>query len=154
MSHKSRIRDFTETHNGILQRRSDLFNEAETIATRLAVIKNEIKAFDKSLIALGYEGDLDAIMPRQRKEAIFGKGELTKAIISELRYAVNPMTSRQIAENILASDGQDIRDRPAMTDISRRISRALRIMRKKGVVLGNGDKDGRNIQWILRPRSG
>ena len=65
MAHYSRIQDYTETQNGLLKRRGELFKEAEAITERLAEIKNDIKAMDKTLRVLGYEGGLDAIMPRQ-----------------------------------------------------------------------------------------
>lgn len=60
---------------------------------------------------LGYTGDLDAEMPRQKREVIFGKGELTRSILDELRGATEPLGSREIAQAIVALSGQDARDR-------------------------------------------
>ena len=71
MTFRCRINDFSETQNGLLKKRSELFSEAEHIMERLAEIKNDIKAFDKTLRVLGYEGDLDKIMPRQRRNVIY-----------------------------------------------------------------------------------
>lgn len=101
MAHYSRIQDYTETQNGLLKRRGELFKEAEAITERLAEIKNDIKAFDKTLRALDYKGDLDAIMPRQRRNVIFGQGELLDALMLELRHAERPMRSRELAQNVL-----------------------------------------------------
>ena len=153
MAHYSRIKDYSETHNGLLKRRGELFNEAERITERLAEIKNDIKAMDKTLRVIGYEGDLDKIMPRQRRNVIFGQGELLGALMLELRHASGPMRSRELAQNVLASSGDDIRDRRAVSDLTRRISKCLRVQREKGVVIGQND-ESRNIQWILRPRNG
>jgi len=149
----SRITDFTETQNGLLRKRADLFNEAELIMERLAEIKNDIQAFDKALVALGYEGSLDAVMPRQRRHVIFGRGELLDALMLELRLAEGPLKSRELAQNVLASSGSDIRDRRAVTDLTRRVSKCLKGQREKGRVIGKQD-ESRNIQWVLRPRSG
>lgn len=152
-AHYSRITDYTETHNGLLKRRAEMFNEAERITERLAEIKNDIKAMDKTLRVLGYEGDLDAIMPRQRRNVIFGQGELLDALMLELRHAERPLKSRELAQNVLASTGDDIRDRRAVSDLTRRVSKCLRVQREKGVVICQ--KDGnRNAQWVLRPRAG
>ena len=137
----------------MLKRRGELFKEAEAITERLAEIKNDIKAFDKTLRALGYEGDLDKIMPRQRRNVIFGQGELLGALMLELRHAERPMRSRELAQNVLATTGDDIRDRRAVGDLTRRVSKCLRVQREKGVVIGQQD-ESRNIQWILRPRKG
>ena len=50
---------------------------------------------------LGYSGDLDAAMPRQKREVIFGRGELSRAIMGELRHAEGPLSSRDIAREII-----------------------------------------------------
>lgn len=39
---------------------------------RLAEIKNDVAALDRVLGSLGYERDLDAAMPRQKREVLFG----------------------------------------------------------------------------------
>ena len=153
MAHYSRIKDYSETHNGLLKRRGELFKEAERITERLAEIKNDIKAMYKTLRVIGYEGDLDKIMPRQRRNVIFGQGELLGALMLELRHASGPMRSRELAQNVLASSGDDIRDRRAVSDLTRRVSKCLRVQREKGVVIGKQD-ESRNIQWVLRPRKG
>lgn len=54
-----------------------------------------------------YTGDLDAEMPRQKREVIFGRGELTRAVLDELRGAPGPLTSREIAQAVVALSGQD-----------------------------------------------
>ena len=118
---------------------------------RLAEIKNDIQSFDKALIALGYEGDLDAAMPRQRRHVIFGRGELLDALILELRLAERPLKSRELAQNVLASSGSDIRDKRAVGDLTRRVSKCLRVQRERSHVIGKQD-ESRNIQWMLRPR--
>lgn len=153
MAHYSRIKDYTETQNGLLKTRSDLFNEAERITERLAEIKNDIKALDKTLRLVGYTGDLDAIMPRRKRNVIFGQGELLGALMLELRHAEGPMRSRELAQNVLAASGDDIRDKRAVSDLTRRVSKCLRKQREKGVVIGKQD-ESRNIQWMLRPRNG
>jgi hypothetical protein len=101
----ARTETFEHTISGLLTKRADLFNEAERIRDRLAEIKNDIGAIDRTLTVLGYSGDLDAAMPRQKRDVIFGKGELTRAIYDELRVAETPMTSRDIARGVIALQG-------------------------------------------------
>lgn len=153
MTHYSRITDYSETQNGLLKTRSDLFNEAERITERLAEIKNDVKALDKTLRLVGYDGELDAIMPRQKRNVMFGQGELSSALMLELRHATGPLRSRELAQNILAASGDDIRDKRAVSDLTRRVSKALRTQRENGVVIGKTD-ESRNIMWTLRPRVG
>jgi len=71
----------------------------------------------------------------------------------ELRHAERPLKSRELAQNVLASTADDVRDRRAVSDLTRCISKCLRVQREKDHVIGKQD-ESRNIQWILRPRSG
>lgn len=70
--------------NGLLQKRADLYNEGKRVHDRLAEIKNDMAALDRTLSLLGDTGDPGAAMPRQKWEVIFGRGELSKAIYGEL----------------------------------------------------------------------
>lgn len=142
----ARTDTFEHTIAGLLTKRADLFNEAERIRDRLAEIRNDIGAIDRTLSVLGYTGDLDAAMPRQKREVIFGKGELSKAIYGELRTAAAPLSSRDIAREIVAMRGEDARDRKYLADLTKRVSKALRAMREAGEVRSATDAKG-NVMW-------
>jgi len=144
-----RTETFEHTITGLLGKRADLFGEAERIRDRLAEIKNDIGAIDRVLGTLGYTGDLDAEMPRQKRNVIFGRGELTRAILGELRGADGPMTSREIAQGVITLSGQDARDRKFLSEHTRRVSKALRVLRDENLVRSNVDAKG-NVMWSLR----
>ncbi len=144
----ARTDTFEHTISGLLTKRADLFHEAERIRDRLAEIKNDVAALDRVLGTLGYTGDLDAAMPRQKREVIFGRGELTRGCVDELRNAEGPLTSRQVAEAILSVSGQDARDRKLMADHTRRVSKALRVLKGEGRVKAAKDMQGTMV-WAL-----
>jgi hypothetical protein len=144
----ARTETFEHTITGLLKKRADLFNEAERIRDRLAEIKNDIGAVDRVLGTLGYEGDLDAEMPRQKRHVLFGRGELTRAILDVLRDAQEPMATRDIARAILAVNELDPRDRRLLTEHTRRVSKALRKLRESIHVRSSADKSG-NSYWQL-----
>lgn len=146
---RSRATDYSHTANGLLTKRAELFNEAERIRDRLAEIKNDIGALDRVLGSLGYTGDLDAKMPRQKREVLFGRGELSKAIYGELRTATGPLASRDIAREIVTMRGEDARDRKYLADLTRRVSKALRQMKAEGLVKSAVDAKG-NLNWERR----
>jgi hypothetical protein len=143
---RARTETFEHTISGLLTKRADLFGEAERLRDRLAEIKNDISALDRTLTTLGYEGDLDAVMPRQKREVIFGRGELTRSIMSVLREAEGPMTSRQIAQTIISMGGHDARDRRYVSDLTKRVSKALRKAKQAGNVRQATDPNG-NLVW-------
>jgi hypothetical protein len=151
---RSRTDTFEHTINGLLTKRADLFNEAIRLRDRTAEIKNDVDAIDRVLGTLGYTGDLDTEMPRQKRHVVFGKGELTRSILDELRGASGPLGTREIAQSIVAVGGQDARDRKLITEVTRRASKALRILKQAGDVRSSVDPKG-NLLWSLRalPRS-
>lgn len=145
----ARTDSFEHTISGLLTKRADLFNEAERLRDRLAEIRNDIGAVDRTLGVLGYTGDLDAAMPRQKREVIFGRGELSKAIYEELRNATRPLSSRDIAREIVAMRGEDARDRKYLADLTKRVSKALRTMKAEGHARSFTDAKG-NMTWERR----
>ena len=131
----ARTNTYEHTINGLLAKRRDLWNEAENIRDRLAEIRNDIGALDRVLGTFGIlYTDLDALMPRQKRQVLFGRGELTRAILDEMRTATAPMASREIARAILAVNELDPRDRRLLTEHTRRVSKALRVLKGEGLV--------------------
>ncbi len=141
----SRMAD-TEIVAGLLAKRSKMFNEAERLRDRMAEIKNDVAALDRVLGTLGYTGDLDSIMPRQKVTRLFGAGELLRACLAEIRHADGPITSRDIARNIIEVRGEDPADRKYLSDLTRRISKCLVKPRSEGLVRAKM-KDGNAILW-------
>lgn len=141
----ARTDTFEHTISGLLKKRADLFGEAERLRDRMAEMKNDIHAIDRVLQSLGYDGDLDAAMPRQKRDVIFGRGELTRAIMSELRDNDGPLSSREIAQSIIVLRGEDARDRKYLSDLVKRVSKALRQQRVEGRVIAMPDVAGRQV---------
>ena len=151
MKHYSRIKDLTETQNGLLKTRVELFNEAEPITERLAEIKNNMLALDKTLRLIGHDDDLDMLMPKQQRGWRFDQGELSKAVCFELRHADRPLRAREIGENLLATAGLDPRDKKAADALRKRVSRCMCRLNNKGAVIRSVGED-RGVRWVLRPR--
>ncbi|MDR6955964.1 hypothetical protein J2X65_005351 [Ancylobacter sp. 3268] len=88
-------------------------------------------------------------MPRQKREVIFGRGELSRAIYEELRNAEGPISSRDIARSIVALRGDDARDRKCLSELTKRVSKALRGMRGENHVRSIADANS-NLLWEQR----
>jgi hypothetical protein len=146
---RARTETFEHTISGLLTKRADLFQEGAAIRSRLAEIRHDIEAVDRTLGLLGYTGDLDASMPRARREVTFGRGELTRAILEHLRDATEPVTTREIAQGIVELQGHDAQDRRYVTGLTRRVSKALRLQKEAGRVRSASDEHG-NLQWFKR----
>lgn len=144
---KARATDYSHTINGLLTKRADLFNEAKELRERIAEIKNDIDAIDRALGTFGYSGDLDAAMPRQKRHVVFGKGELFRSCMDVLRGADTPLTSRQIAQQIMELNGQDARDRRFLNDLVKRVGKCLR----QTEAARKGTDGAGNVVWSLQP---
>ncbi|MFD1704470.1 hypothetical protein ACFSCV_15790 [Methylopila henanensis] len=149
---RSRTDTFEHTINGLLTKRADLFGEAERIRDRLAEIKNDVQALDRVLGSLGYVGDLDAAMPRQKRDVLFGPGDLSRAILDTLREAPKPMTTREIAKAVLALEGRDAADRRLLSDVVKRVGKALRGI-SAGFDIRRENSASEGITWSVRART-
>ncbi|WP_252929009.1 hypothetical protein [Aliihoeflea sp. 40Bstr573] len=149
----ARTDTFEHTITGLLKKRAEMFGEAERIRDRLAEIKNDLSALDRVLGTLGYSGDLDAAVPRQKRDVIFGRGELTRAIMEELKASSQAVGSREIATGIIQLRGDDARDRKYLSDLTKRVSKALRQQREEGRVTSVKDDRG-NTLWKRRQTTG
>ncbi|WP_439572772.1 hypothetical protein [Phreatobacter sp.] len=147
----ARTETYEHTISGLLAKRVDLYHEAERIRDRLAEIRNDLSALDRVLHTLGYAGNLDTDMPRQKHERIFGQGELTRAVLDALRDAPEPMASRDIAREVIAVNEQDARDRRLLTEVTRRVSKVLRIQSQAGRVRKIIDATSRTT-WAIALR--
>jgi len=77
---KARTDTFEHTISRLLSKRADLLGEAQMLRDRIAEIKNDLDALDRTLNVLGYDCDLDAMMPRQKGHLLFGRGELSRQV--------------------------------------------------------------------------
>lgn len=121
----------TETYQhaigGLLQKRAELMEEIAVTRERLAVLANDVEAMDRVLERLGYDGDVP-LTPRVPRIVLFYRGELRQFLLGQLREN-GPQTTRQIAERLIQTEGKDARDRRMVSDVVRRIGKALRQMR-------------------------
>ena len=142
----ARTETYEHTINGLLTHRRELLTEAERLRDRIAEIRNDLLAIDRTLGTLGFKGDLEGMMPRQKRQVVFGRGELLRAIFDELRGSDRPMRSREIAQALIAVRGEDPRDQRYIADLTRWVGKALRPLRATGAVCCSKDQYG-NTLW-------
>lgn len=145
----SRTETYEHAINGLLTKRLELLTEAERLRDRIAEVRNDVLALDRTLTAIGYKGnDLEAMLPRQRRQVVFGRGELIRGILDELRGADRPLRSREIANALIAVIGDDPRDQRYISDLTKRVGKALRPLKITGDIALAHDKHG-NALWRI-----
>lgn len=144
-------RQTTETYqhaiSALLFRRGEMLEELAIIREQQARIANDLDALDRTLETLGYQGDVQ-LTARVPRVVLFYRGELRQYLIAQLRDH-GPRTSRQMAEALAKEEGKEIADRRMLTDIVKRIGKALRLMADSGLVTKTRDKLAGEYVWRL-----
>ena len=92
---------YANTISGLLRKRSELMCDAQRLREELAHVGNDVEALDRTLIALGYRGDLKAVQPRGNRIVFFARDELRRFLLDELRKADGPVSSRDLPRRLL-----------------------------------------------------
>jgi hypothetical protein len=122
----ARTETYEHTINGLLQKRAEMMEEIGATRERLAILSNDVESLDRVLETLGYEGEVK-LTPRVPRVVLFYRNELRQFLLGQLREH-GPLTSRALAERLIQTEGKDARDRRMMNDVTKRISKALRMM--------------------------
>ena len=70
----------------------------------------DIAAMDRVLVnVLGFTGDIGEASRDFRREALFQRGELRRAVMVVLREANGPLTTRQITERVMSTKGKTLK---------------------------------------------
>lgn len=133
---------YQNTISGLLRKRSELMGDAQRLREQLAHVGNDIEALDRTLISLGYEGDLKGVQPRGNRIVFFARDELRRFLLDELRKASGPVSSRDLAEKIIGLEGKDCRDRRLRNDMVKRVGKSLKLLRAQNCATSSREAGG------------
>jgi hypothetical protein len=142
---------YERTISGLLRKRSEMIDEMHSLRERMAVVANDIQSLDRVLQAFGYQGEMPEFEPIKSRMVIFHKSELQQHLLYQLRKAAEPMSSRDIAVSIITSEGKDRYDRRTVLDVIKRVTKAIRTLRDRGLVIGVRDPRGKYVWRIATP---
>ena len=136
--------------SGLLKRRADLLRQTAELREQMAILSGDVEAVDRLLDSLGYQGDLEGKTVRGSRIILFYRNELRRFLSEQLEKADRPLTTRDLAEIICQVEGKQTADRRLLADVTKRASKALREMRRVGLV--QSDIEARNFVWSAVPR--
>jgi len=126
--------------------------EAIDLRERIAKVGHAIESVDNILQSLGYTEPLGGLRPRSNMVVFFGRNELRKFILDELRIAAGqPISARDVALKVVSKEGKDINDRHLVSEIVKRVGKSFRLLKTQGVAVSSG-KNG-DLAWRLMPNS-
>jgi hypothetical protein len=118
---------------GLAKKRAEVAGEIERTHERLRSLAADLEHIDATLRIVAPELAVEAIKPKVfRPPADWSKrGEMTRVVLSILRTARQPMTTREIAERMVVERGL-VADTATLNAMGRRVACALRRQRELG----------------------
>jgi hypothetical protein len=122
--------------HGLVKRRAELAGEIEATHARLRKMIDDLEKLDSVILQFDPTHNVEGIKPKAFRppEDWAHRGEMTKACLSILRQAVEPMTSRDIAVEMLMNRALNTEDQKLLALMVKRVGVALRLQRNNGIV--------------------
>lgn len=137
---------------GLAKKRASVAGEIQRTHEKLRSLAADLEHIDATLRIVAPDMAVEAIKPSVfRPPADWSKrGEMSRGIMSILRTAKAPMTTREIAERIVLERGMPS-DTKLLNLMGKRCGVALRAMRDKGLARSsNADTGFWNLWEIVR----
>jgi hypothetical protein len=121
---------------GLVKRRAELAGEIEATHASLRNMIDDLEKLDSVILQFDPEHNVEGIKPKAFRppEDWAHRGEMTKGVLSILRQAVEPMTSRDIAVEMLLNRALNAQDQKLLALMVKRVGVALRLQRNNSVV--------------------
>lgn len=135
---------------GLVKRRAELTGEIERSHERLHQMVADLENLDATLRMFAPDMQIEAIRPKAfRPPADWSnRGQMTRIVLSILRQAAEPLTTRDIALELLVTRALDRNDRRLLRLMTKRVGVALGGQRDKGAVKSD-QGPGQYRLWTL-----
>ncbi|MFN3945347.1 MAG: hypothetical protein ACK4K7_10495 [Allosphingosinicella sp.] len=121
---------------GLVKKRAELAGELERTHERLRELVQQLEHLDATLRLVAPDVEVEAIRPKAFRppDDWSKRGQMSRLVLSILRQAKEPLTSREIAAQMLLERALDTSDQRMLRTMTKRVSTALRDQREKGRV--------------------
>jgi hypothetical protein len=121
---------------GLVKKRAEISGEIERTHDRLRQLLADLEHLDATIIQFDPGYQVEAIKPKAFRppKDWANRGQMTRIVLSILRQAAEPLTTRDIALELLVSRALDKDDQRLLRLMTKRVGVALRLQRDKGAV--------------------
>lgn len=130
------------TISGLRRKRHELLQSIERRRDEIAHLQGDVWALERALAVFGV---VDISSPPQPLNIMFGRSELRRMVVEELREH-GERTARQIVLAVIEKKGLEARD---YGRVSKSVGKTLRILEERGVA--SRDRTGRCAMWGAQP---
>ena len=122
--------------SGLVKRRAQLAGDIEKAHEALRRMVLNLENLDATILQFEPDFKVEAIKPKAFRppKDWSNRGQMSRIILSILRQAAEPLTSRDIALELLVERALDKDDQRLLRIMTKRVSVALRLQRENGVV--------------------
>jgi hypothetical protein len=136
--------------DGLVKRRAALAGEMLRTQEALAQMARDLETLDNAIKLVAPDLDIPAIAPKMVKppEDWSKRGEMSRQVFAILRANGKPMTSREIAAEMIVQRG--LAATPKLLNLmTRRVAGCLRDKRDHGLVENAPTRGGLYLEWKL-----
>jgi hypothetical protein len=122
---------------GLVKRRAELTGAIERTHEALRKMLADLESLDATILQFDPTFHVESIKAKAfRPPADWSnRGQMSRVVLSILRQAAEPLTSRDVALELLVSRAMDKRDQKLLRLMTKRVGVALRTQRENGTVL-------------------
>jgi hypothetical protein len=125
--------------NGLVKRRAELAGDIENTHEALRKMVLDLENLDATIVQFDPNFQVESIKPKAFRppKDWANRGQMSRIILSVLRQASEPLTTRDIALQLLVERALDKSDQRLLRLMKKRVGVALRGQRQNGVVRCN-----------------
>lgn len=135
---------------GLVKKRAKIAGEMLDLQERLAQMARDLETLDAALKLVAPDLDIPAIAPKMVKppDDWSKRGEMSRQVFGIMRAANKPLTSREIAAQMIVNRG--LAATPKLLNLmTRRVSSCLRDKREQGLAENVATRGGLWLEWRL-----
>jgi len=135
---------------GLAKRRAQIAGELRAAHDRVGQLVRDLAAIDAALAVVAPDMEIEAIRPAMFRppDDWANRGQMSRLVLSILRQARDPLTTREIAAQMILERGMDAGNRKLLPLMVRRVGSALRHQRDKGLVVSS-EGPGNYQLWAI-----
>lgn len=135
---------------GLVRRRAEIAGELQAAHEMISKLVRDLAALDAALAVVAPDMEVEAIRPKMFRppDDWANRGQMSRLVLTILRQARDPLTTREIAAQMILERGLDAGDRKLLPLMVRRVGSALRHQRDKGLVVSS-EGPGNYQLWVI-----
>jgi hypothetical protein len=135
---------------GLVKRRAELAGEMTRTQAALAQMARDLETLDAAIKLVAPDLDIPAIAPKfvRPPDDWSKRGEMSRVVLSIMRVANKPLTSREIAAQMIVQRGLTATPK-LLALMTKRVSTCLRDRRDQGLVANVETRGGQYLEWVI-----